>query len=221
MGEVISLDQRRRERDRVQAPASAADLPAVSTFYFDLGSPSTYFAAERAERMFPRLAWRPALAPPSASPPSLDGDPRAAGARAAELRMPLVWPDSRPVAGRAAMRVAAFAAERAQASAFVLAASRLAYCGGFDLDDLEILAEAISAAALPFDAGLAAAEDAAHDAAMLETGSRLFAMGADRLPVLTVGRRLFAGEERLTEAAAAMREPCGERRRAPRNGSVG
>ena len=42
----------------------------------------------------------------------------------------------------AAMRVAHYAAQQGRGGAFVLAATRLAFAGGFDLDDLEILTEA-------------------------------------------------------------------------------
>jgi hypothetical protein len=42
---------------------------------------------------------------------------------------------------------------------------------------------------------------------MAEAGRVLVAHGADRLPVVRVGRLLFAGEERLAEAAAAARAP--------------
>jgi 2-hydroxychromene-2-carboxylate isomerase len=103
------------------------------------------------------------------------------------------------------MRVAALAAECGRGSAFVLAASRLAFCGGFDLDDPEILAEAAAAAGLGLDAALEAAADAGRDGPIEEAGRRLLAQGADRLPVLQVGRTLFCGEERLSEAAAAAR----------------
>jgi hypothetical protein len=40
---------------------------------------------------------------------------------------------------------------------------------------------------------------------MEATGLRLLAQGADRLPVLRVGRTLFCGEHRIAEAAAAVR----------------
>ena len=213
MGQVISLDGRRRERG-ARHPARAAS--EATAFYFDLGAPSTYFAAERADRLFSGLTWRPALMPGGALVPVGEAD-----ARARELRMPLVWPDGKPEVWRSAMRVAAYAAERGQASAFVLAACRLAYCGGFDLDDPEILAEAAAAATLPLEECLAAAGDRTRDEEMEAAGQRLRAAGADRLPVLAVGGRVFAGEERLAEAAAAARRPCGEQHRLPSDGTAG
>jgi 2-hydroxychromene-2-carboxylate isomerase len=130
----------------------------------------------------------------------------AAEDRAAQLHMPLVWPDGYPAGARVAMRVASLAAaEGGHAAPFVLAASRLAFCGGFDLDDPEVLAEAAAAAGLGLPEVLAAAGDRSRDGEMEATALRLLAQGANRLPVLRVGRTLFCGEDRIAEAAAAVR----------------
>jgi hypothetical protein len=48
-----------------------------------------------------------------------------------------------------------------------------------------------------------AAGDVRRDGPIEQAGLRLLAAGADRLPVLRVGRMLFCGEERLSEAVAA------------------
>jgi 2-hydroxychromene-2-carboxylate isomerase len=101
------------------------------------------------------------------------------------------------------MRVAALAAEHGRAAEFVLAASRLAFCGGYDVDDPEILAEAAAAADLGLDECLRAAGELRRDGPMERAALRLLAQGADALPVLVVGRTLFCGEDRLPEAAAA------------------
>jgi 2-hydroxychromene-2-carboxylate isomerase len=85
----------------------------------------------------------------------------------------------------------------------VLAASRLEFCGGYSIDDPEILAEAAAAAGIDLDEMLRAAGDVRRDGLIEEAGRRLLAAGADRLPVLRVGRMLFCGEERLSEAVAA------------------
>ena len=210
MGDVISLTQRRASR-RASAAREAADdggrRPRV-TFYFDLVSPWTYLAAERAERMFPGGRWRPAtgdvlLGGRTAPDPRDEALRDAAEHRARELRLPLVWPDGWPASGQGAMRVAAMAAEHGHAAPFVLAAGRLAFCGGYDLDDPLVIAEAAAAAALPLDAALAAARQVRRDGGMERTAMRLLRSGADELPVAVVGRRLFAGEGRLAEAAAA------------------
>jgi 2-hydroxychromene-2-carboxylate isomerase len=180
--------------------------PHVS-FYFDLLSPWTYLAAERVERQFAGVRWRPVVPDALAPEESDDVARRAVEQRAAELRMPLVWPDGWPTAGRGALRVAALAAERGRAAPFVLAATRLAFCGGYDLEDPEILAEAAAAAGIPLDGCLRAARDPARDDRLEHAARRLLAAGADRLPVVKLGRVLYCGEQGVARAAAVRRAP--------------
>jgi 2-hydroxychromene-2-carboxylate isomerase len=212
MGDVIRLDQRRAAAR--QAPTGRASTRLKTTFYFDLASPFTYLAAERVDRLFPALTWRPASAEALhagnalSAAAALEADQAAAEQRALALHMPLVWPDAYPAGARVAMRVAALAAsDGGRAAPFVLAASRLAFCGGFDLDDPEVLAEAAAAAGLGLPEVMAAAGDRSRDGQMEATALRLLAHGADRLPVLKAGRTLFCGEHRIAEAAAAVRRP--------------
>jgi 2-hydroxychromene-2-carboxylate isomerase len=203
VGTLISLDHHRRTRPRRVAGARA--LLPQPTLFFDLRSPYTYLVAERADRLFAGLEWRPASADVLPGGELDAEDPRAAADRARLLGLPLVWPEERPYRVPSAMRVASLAAERGCGAAFVLAASRLAFCGGFDLDDPEILAEAAAAAGLALDDALHAARDVARDEPIEAAAQMLVAAGARRLPVLQVGRTLFSGEDRLMEAAAAAR----------------
>jgi 2-hydroxychromene-2-carboxylate isomerase len=198
LGELISLAARRAAR------AGTGTLPVRPrvSFYFDLLSPWTYLAAERVERQFVGVRWRPVV-PDVLAPEESDEDARlAVELRAEQLRMPLVWPETWPSIGRSAPRVASLAAQRGRAAPFVLAASRLAFCGGYDLDDPEALAEAAAAAGLGLDESLKAAGDLRRDGALERAGLRLLAQGADDLPVFVVGHVLFCGERRLGEAAA-------------------
>lgn len=198
MGELISLAARRAARAGTGTPPVR---PRVS-FYFDLLSPWTYLAAERVERQFAGVRWRPVV-PDVLAPEESDEDARlAVELRAEQLRMPLVWPDAWPATGRSALRVASLAAQRGRAAPFVLAASRLAFCGGYDLDDPEALAEAAAAAGLGLEESLKAAGDLRRDGPLERAGLRLLAQGADNLPVFVVGHVLFCGERRLGEAAA-------------------
>jgi 2-hydroxychromene-2-carboxylate isomerase len=208
MGDVVSLRER-RARKTASMPSAAVRGPV--TFFFDLASPYTYLAAERVDRLFADVHWTPVVAEALHVATTGDDSEQLAAAelaverRAAVLRMPLVWPDRSPAPARAAMRVAVYAATQDRAAAFVLAAGRLAFCGGFDVDDPDILAEASAASGLPLEGCLHAAGDRALDGAMETAGRRLLAQGADRLPVLKVGRTLFSGEHRLSEAAACAR----------------
>ena len=209
MGDVIRLSERRATlRPRGGAPRR---WRSRAEFFFDLACPFTYLAAERVERAFDEIAWRPASAE-ALRRSSLGDDAvsavavrRAAQERAVALRLPLVWPEGFPDDVPSAMRVAACAVEAGRGAAFVLAATRLAFCGGFDLDDPEILAEAAAAAGVGLEDTLRAARDAGRDGAIEGTGRALLAAGADRLPALRVGRALYWGERRVGEAMHAAR----------------
>jgi 2-hydroxychromene-2-carboxylate isomerase len=208
MGEVIRLAERRQAR-RARSRRREAALRAE--FLFDLSCPFTYLACERVERAFDDVTWTPASATAlrraslATDEAALTGVRAAAEERAAALRLPLIWPDNWPADVPAAMRVASYAAEVGRGAAFALAAGRLAFCGGFDLDDPEILAEAAAAAGLGLDACLQAAGDRGRDGAIEAAGRRLLAAGADRLPALRIGRALFWGEPQVSRAADTAR----------------
>lgn len=204
MGDVISLDERRRALAGGISSQRLDGRFARTTFAFDLALPQTYLAAERVDRDFPGVRWQPAYASAVWDVPvPMARLIREAEQRASELGAPLVWLEPMPVEVRPAMRAAALACELGRGAAFVLAASRLAFCGGFDLGDPEVLAEAAAAACIPLDACIDAAGDARRDTAMLDAGHRLADLGARALPALRVGRQLFDGEGRITEAFAA------------------
>src|SRR3954469_5675629 len=171
MGSVISLDAVRRMRSRDRR---AGGERVRTSFFFDLADPGTYLAAERVDLLFPGVIWVPAslealrdgLGKAHVPAPA---ERAAVADRATMLNMPLVWPESHPAPRRAAMRAAAHACASPGGGAFVLAASRLAFCGGFDLDDPEVLAEAAAAAGLPLEDVLDAIGDSRHDRDMQAT----------------------------------------------------
>jgi 2-hydroxychromene-2-carboxylate isomerase len=205
MGQVIDLAQRRAAAQR----KTLRREPQRAQLFFDLACPFSYLAAERVARAFAHVTWT-ATSAETLQRRSLADDPEwldrvrvAAERRAGELRLPLVWPEHFPRVVPAAMRAAAYAAEHGRGGEFVLAAGRLAFAGGFDLDDPEILAEA---AAIPLYECLRAAGDFGRDGVAEELGRRLLAAGADRLPALRVGRSLFWGEQRVGAAAASVRQ---------------
>jgi 2-hydroxychromene-2-carboxylate isomerase len=208
MGDVINLAERRDARRSRGAPLRVLRR---AEFLFDLSSPFTYLAAERVDRAFEHVVWTPASAaalqraPQGGDAAELDRVRTAAEERAALLRLPLSWPERFPADVPAAMRVATLASEAGRGAAFVLAATRLAFCGGFDLEDPEILAEAAAAANIALEDCLASARDSGRDGAIEAAGRRLLAAGADRLPALRVGRALYWGEDRLADAALAAR----------------
>jgi 2-hydroxychromene-2-carboxylate isomerase len=208
MGDVIMLSERREARRRRTAPRRERSR---AQFFFDLACPFTYLVAERVECAFDDVTWTPASAAAlrrsclAADVFSAAAVRRLAEERAAALRMPLVWPERFPSEAPAAMRIAALAAHHGRGAAFVLAATRLAFCGGFDLDDPEILAEAAAAAGLVLDDCLSAARHEGRDGEIERAGRVLLAAGADRLPALRVGRALYWGERRVGEGLVAAR----------------
>jgi 2-hydroxychromene-2-carboxylate isomerase len=216
MGTVISMDAwraRRRSPRAAGARLERRDAPPV--FFFDLASPWTYLAAERADRLLPGLRWRPASSPALSRSAADSRDPVVRAAverRAVELGLPVAWPDGLSAA-RGAMRIATLADEHGCAARFVLAAARLAFCGGYDLGDPEILAEAAAAADLDLEQALRAGGQAARDGDMERAAQRLLRLGAGELPAVILDRLVFAGERRLSEAAAAAAGPIEHRRR--------
>lgn len=201
MGEVINLDERRAQVAARKAQAARR----TATFYLDLLAPEAYLAAERVDRLFGEVTWVPV---PTLSSGMAGTTSRRAAveARADALRMPLVWPEVHAASPRTT-RIATLAAEQGVLPAFALAIGRLAFCGGFDVDDPEILAEAAAAAGLDVDACLHAAADELRDLAPRQTAAALTTRGAVVLPVFEVGQTLFCGEHRLPEAFAAARAP--------------
>ena len=133
--------------------------------------------------------------------------------RAEELGLPVAWPDDWSAGARGAMRMASLAEELGCGAGFVLAATRLAFCGGYDLDDPEILAEAAAAAGLDLELALCAAGEIRRDLEMERAALRLMRLGAADLPTAIVDRLVFSGERRLSEAAAAAMGPLEHRSR--------
>ena len=201
MGELIVLTEQLADRARPQAQARPS-------FFFDLACPFSYLAAERVERLLGAVEWVPVAGPLRAHP--VEGSLRpAAEARAKELRLPLVWPESFPAPARSALRAAVCATQVGVGARFALAAARLAFCGGFELEDPEVLAEAAAASSFGLEECLAAAGNEALDGSLHATARGLLARGVGRLPAVRVGHGFFAGEELLSQAAAVRRAAAG------------
>lgn len=197
MGVVIELKDQLADRSRPRGGSRAA-------FFYDLACPFSYLAAERIERVLGEVEWIPAPAV------GLDGGARwarfeatraLAERQALDVRLPLVWPDRFPANPRHALRAASYAAENGAGAGFALAASRLAFCGGFDLEDPEIIGVAAAAAGLPLESCLAAARDPSRDASLWATARGLHRRGVRQLPAIRLGRRWLEGD-RLLETVA-------------------
>jgi 2-hydroxychromene-2-carboxylate isomerase len=203
MGELISLADRRAYR-------SERANHATPGFFFDLCCPFSYLAAERVERLLGEVEWIAAssVAVGDGSWQLPEAAQLAAERRARELRLPLVWPDRFPLSVPVLLRAANYASAIGCGAQFALAAMRLAFCGGFDLEDPEILAEAAAAAGIPLEDCFEAIGNPKLDTSLRATARGLRARGIRRLPAVRVGSRLIDGEHRLVEAATLLRAPA-------------
>src|SRR5947209_888084 len=104
MGELIALAERRADRSRRHGRAEAA-------FFYDLACPFSYLAAERVERLLGEVEWIPVAGSTSPSGHQTAELRARAEHRAAELRLPLVWPDRFPAGVPGALRTAVRAGE--------------------------------------------------------------------------------------------------------------
>jgi 2-hydroxychromene-2-carboxylate isomerase len=201
VGELLHFPvERTHAREDREAPTAA--------FFFDVTCPLSYLAAERVERRLPGAEWVPVDASSLAAAPE-DADDLArmrdrAEQRAHALRLPLVWPERFPLRAPCAQRAAAFACELGAGPAFALAAGRLAFCGGFELEDPETIAEAAAAAALPLGACLEAAGERWRDDEIGEVSATLRRAGIEQAPAFQVGFHWLQGEDALGVASAMM-----------------
>ncbi len=214
MGQVIYLNERRSERSR-------SHVVTAPLFFFDVSCPLSYLTAERIERKLGEVEWVPVdgaslradTARPRVAAEALyaDADVHVLRTRADScaraLRLPLVWPDRFPEAARCAQRASAFACEIGAGAAFALAASRLAFCGGFDLEDPETLAEAAAAAGVPLEECLSAAGETWRDEELEANADLLRARGISELPAIRIGDQWFEGEAGLLAAGALIAGP--------------
>lgn len=220
MGQVIYLNERRTERSR-------SHVVTQPLFFFDVSCPLSYLTAERIERKLGEVEWVPvdgaSLRAATTASRQVSADPRDSDAElhglrtradscARALRLPLVWPDRFPGAARCAQRASAFACEIGAGAAFALAASRLAFCGGFDLEDPETLAEAAAAAGVPLEECLSAAGESWRDEELESNAELLRAHGISELPAIRIGDQWFEGEAGLLAAGGLIAGPISVQR---------
>lgn len=187
-------------------------------FYYDLGSPYAYLAAERVNALFAEAGgeppdWRPILLgglfkrfgrDSWANGPGREEGMGEIERRASEYGLPPVrWPDPWPGNTLFAMRTAIYAKEIGRAVSFSLAGFRQAFAGGRDLTDPDNVLLAAAAAEMHPRAVVAATEREAIKTRLREETERAGDLGVQGVPSLVVGDRVFWGDDRLDEAAAA------------------
>jgi 2-hydroxychromene-2-carboxylate isomerase len=191
--------------------------PDSPVFFYDLGSPYAYLAAERVNALFAETCgeppeWQPillgALFKRFGRDSWANGPDRAAGMREVERRAsahglpPVKWPEPFPGNTLLAMRAATYAKQIGRAPSFSLAAFRQAFAAGRDLTEPDNVLLAAAAAEMHPRAVLSAVERDSVKRRLRETTERAGEMGVRGVPSVVVGERVFWGDDRLEEAAA-------------------
>jgi 2-hydroxychromene-2-carboxylate isomerase len=185
------------------------------TFYYDLGSPYAWLAAERIHHVLPVTAvWQPILLGGIWKQTGGDSwartDKRDEGMREVETRaeryglLPVKWPDDWPTNTLKAMRAAIFAQQTGRAVAFSLAAFRQAFAAGRDLEDIDNVLIAAAACELHPNAVLKGIELQSTKDRLKQATQEAYDRGVRGVPSVVVGDQVFWGDDRLEEAAAAL-----------------
>ena len=188
------------------------------TFYFDLGSPYAYLAAERLGTILPEpVRWAPVLLGglfglAGRSSWSLgDEARRRAGIAEIERRArdyglpPLCWPDPWPADYLFAMRAATYAFTAGRGREFALQAFRDAFQRGADLSIPAQVLRAADEAGLDHGRVQAATQDAKVKRELRDGTDAAYARGVTGVPTIAVGEQLFWGDDRLEDAAAQLK----------------
>jgi 2-hydroxychromene-2-carboxylate isomerase len=182
-------------------------------FYYDLGSPEAYLAAERVMADLPVVPeWVPVLAAGLGSRPPGDGtsaeqrrasvERRARAQHVQPLRWPTGWPQDDT---RVAMVGATYAKQIGRAVAFALAAFRQAFAGGRALDADTVVIAAAACEMHP-RAVLQALGRRSVGAALDVATAQAAEAGVTQVPAIVLGGRVFEGEDAVEQAAAALTE---------------
>jgi 2-hydroxychromene-2-carboxylate isomerase len=174
-------------------------------FYYDLGSPLCYLAAERVLSTLPVVPeWEPVLAADlglgASSPDRLEIEARAEALGLQPLRWPVRWPSD----AREATLAATYAKRVGRAVAFSLAAYRQEFAGGRQLGDQTTVLIAGAACEMHPTALLRGIGLRSTAAALEQANQRAREAGIPALPAIQCDGQVFAGEASLEDATAAL-----------------
>jgi 2-hydroxychromene-2-carboxylate isomerase len=189
-------------------------MPEVA-FYFDLGSPYAYLAAERLHGLLPEpVEWRPVLVGGlfklTGRSSWARGDPerRLEGIAEVERRarsygLPAVaWPERWPSDYLLAMRAATYAFTVARGREFTMQAFRDGFRDGRELSVPSQLFEAGERAGLDRDELEAATQDPRIKDALRSATQAAYESGVIGVPTIVIEDEPFWGDDRLEDAAA-------------------
>ncbi len=184
------------------------------TFYFDLGSPYAYLAAERLSRLLPEpVRWQPVLLgglfklADRSSWALGDERRRAAGMAEIERRaraygLPRMrWPDPWPDDYLTAMRITTHAFATGRGREFAMQAYRDAFTTGSDLSVPENVIASARRAGLDAAAARAAVDDPEIKRQLRAATDAACDLGVFGVPTIAIGAELFWGDDRLEDAA--------------------
>jgi 2-hydroxychromene-2-carboxylate isomerase len=188
------------------------------TFYFDLGSPYAYLAAERLPAALPGPArWQPVLLGglfklTGRSSWAL-GDDRRRQAGIAEIERraqsyglpPIRWPDPWPGDYLYAMRVATFAFAVGCGREFAMGAFHDAFQRGRDLGIVAHVLAAADRSGLDRREADEAANDSGVKQALRDATGAAHGRGVFGVPTIVVDDELFWGDDRLEDAGILLR----------------
>lgn len=173
-------------------------------FYYDLGDPESYLVAERVISELPVVPeWEPVLGAQLGL--GFPRDVERIERRAVELGLqPVRWPVGWPPDSRQAMLAATYAKGIGRAVAFSLAAFRQEFAGGRDLEDRDTILIAGAACEMHPTALLKGIGLRSVTETLTRATSQAQAAGVGALPAIRVQDAVFAGEDALPAAAAAL-----------------
>lgn len=187
---------------------------ASVTFFYDLNSPYSWFAADRIDELFDvDVEWVPILfggilketgrLPWSLSEEREDGmkivAERAAGYGLPVPNYPEVWPHL----SVKSMRVAVWAHSVGAGRRFARAAFEVHFVDGLSLAEDEAIELAAHRAGLDPEFALAAADDPNVKQELKDNTAAALAAGVIGVPSVVVGDEVFWGDDRLEDAVAA------------------
>ena len=185
------------------------------TFYFDLGSPFAYLAAERLHTLVPEpVQWQPVLLgglfrlTGRSSWALGDYRRRQAGMADIERRAlayglpPMRWPDPWPADYLTAMRATTYAFSVGRGRDFTMRAYRDAFQRGSELSVAENVLQSAARAGLDPDAVGAGASAPEIKQALRDATDAAYDRGVFGVPTIAIGDELFWGDDRLEDAAA-------------------
>jgi 2-hydroxychromene-2-carboxylate isomerase len=192
-------------------------MPRV-TFYFDIGSPYAYLAAERLHALLPEpIEWQPILlgglfkSTGRSSWALGDYRRRQAGMVEIERRTrayglpPMRWPDPWPTDYLIGMLATTFAFSIGRGREFTLQAFRNAFQQGWELSIANRIFETGRQAGLDRDEVAAATQDRDIKRVLRSATDAAYELGVIGVPTIAIGDELFWGDDRLEDAAAHLK----------------